>query len=158
MNWKAYPGRISVTWFAGSGKITHLGHKQTFAVNYGGQLNRALFKTMSQLPNYLRSHRKQLAFSQEDVAFLLGNQSGAKMCRYERFVREPTLEVAVALSVIMGKPLEEVFAGTYRRVELQVAARAKALGYRLDRRKPGQLSKRRREALQELSALAKVKR
>jgi len=59
--------------------------------------------------------------------------------------------------VIFGKPLEEVFAGTYRKIELQVAARAKALGYRLDRRKSGQQSKRRREALLSLSALAKVK-
>jgi transcriptional regulator with XRE-family HTH domain len=113
---------------------------------------------MSQLPNYLRSHRKQLAFSQEDVAFLLGTQSGTKMCRYERFVREPSLAEALALAVIFKRPIEEIFAGTYRKAELTIAARAKALGYRLDRRKPGQRSTRRREALRALSALSKVKR
>lgn len=113
---------------------------------------------MSQLPNYLRSHRKRLALSQEDVAFLLGTQSGAKMCRYERFVREPGLEVALAFAVIFGKPLEEVFAGTYRKIERLIAARAKALGYRLERGKPGQQSKRRRETLLSLASLAKVKR
>ena len=112
---------------------------------------------MSQLPNYLRSHRKRLALSQDDVAFLLGTQSGTKMCRYERFVREPSLEEALALAVIFKKPLEEIFAGTYRKAELIIASRAKVLGYRLDRRKPGQQSKRRREALQALSALSKVK-
>jgi DNA-binding XRE family transcriptional regulator len=124
----------------------------------GVRINRVLFNSMSQLPNYLRSHRKRLAFSQEDVAFLLGNQSGAKMCRYERFVREPSLEVALALAVIFRKPLEEIFAGAYRKAELKIAARAKALGYRLDRRRPGPQSTRRREALQALSALSKVTR
>jgi transcriptional regulator with XRE-family HTH domain len=113
---------------------------------------------MSQLPNYLRSHRKRLALSQEDVAFLLGTQSGAKMCRYERFVREPSLEVALAFAVIFGKPSEEIFAGTIRKIERQVAARAKALGYRLERKKSKQQSKRRRETLQSLAALTKVKR
>ena len=112
---------------------------------------------MSQLPNYLRSHRKRLALSQEDVAFLLGTLSGAKMCRYERFVREPSFEVALALVIIFQKPLEEIFAGTYRQVEKRVAARAKVLGYRLDRKRLGQLTKRRRETLQNLAALTKVK-
>ncbi len=113
---------------------------------------------MSQLPNYLRSHRKRLALSQEDVAILLGAHSGAKICRYERFVREPSLEVAMAFVVIFGKPLEELFAGIFRQVEQRVAARAKALGYRLERRKSGQQNQRRRETLQRVAALAKVKR
>lgn len=99
-----------------------------------------------------------MALSQEDVAFLLGTRSGTKMCRYERFVREPSFEEALALAVIFKKPLEEIFAGAYRKAELKIAARAKALGYRLDRRRPGQQSSRRREALQALSALSKVKR
>jgi transcriptional regulator with XRE-family HTH domain len=44
---------------------------------------------MAQLPNYLLSNRKRLSLSQKDVAFLLGNQDGAKVSRYERFAREP---------------------------------------------------------------------
>jgi hypothetical protein len=80
------------------------------------------------------------------------------MCRYERFVREPGLEVALAFAVIFGKPLEEVFAGTYRKIERAIATRARILGYRLERRNTGQQTKRRRETLQRLASLAKVKR
>jgi hypothetical protein len=46
--------------------------------------------------NYLRSNRKRLALSQDEVAFLLGALSGTKVCRYERFVRTPSLETALA--------------------------------------------------------------
>jgi transcriptional regulator with XRE-family HTH domain len=84
----------------------------------------------SQLPNYLRSNRKRLALSQDDVAFLLGTQSGAKVCRYERFVREPSLETALAYEVIFQRSASELFGGLYQKVEREVMARAKALADR----------------------------
>src|ERR1044071_2939867 len=90
------------------------------------------------LPNYIRSHRKRSALSQDDVAFLLGARSGAKVCRYERFVREPSLQTALAFEVIFQKPVRELFAGLYRRVERQVVARAKVLTHKLNHQKSGQ--------------------
>lgn len=102
---------------------------------------------MSQLPNYLRSHRKRLALSQDEVAFLLGTHGGAKVCRYERFNRVPSLETALAFEAIFQKPARELFAGLYRKVERDIAARAKVLGYRMEREKSNRKMDRKRQAI-----------
>jgi transcriptional regulator with XRE-family HTH domain len=105
-----------------------------------------------QLPNYLRANRKRLALSQEEAAFLLGTQSGAKVCRYERFVREPSLATALAYEVIFKRSVSELFPGLYQKVEQEVAARAKALAERKDRRKSNGQAARKCEALADLAA------
>lgn len=89
----------------------------------------------SQLPNYLRSHRKRLALSQEEVAYLLGVQSGAKVSRYEQFARQPSLETAFAFEVIFQRSASELFGGLYQKVEREVTARAKVLAERTDHQK-----------------------
>ena len=104
-----------------------------------------------QLPNYLRANRKRLALSQEEVAFLLGTQSGAMVCRYERFVREPSLETALAYEVIFKRSVSELFGGLYQKVEREVAERAKTLT-RQDNQKPNKQTARKREALNDLAA------
>ena len=93
---------------------------------------------MSSLPltNYLRSHRKRLALTQEEVAFLLGVKGmdkGIKVCRDEGLVREPSLATALAYEVIYQRPLRELFAGMYEEIEREVAARTKLLGLRKER-------------------------
>lgn len=100
-----------------------------------------------QLKNYLRSNRKRLGLSQKDVAFLLGARGGAKVCRYERFSREPSLETALAFEVIFQKPASELFAGLYKEVEQRVSARAKVLTYRKDFQNPQGRSTRKLEAI-----------
>jgi transcriptional regulator with XRE-family HTH domain len=102
---------------------------------------------MAQLPNYLRSNRKRLALSQEEVAFLLGTQSGAKVCRYERFAREPSLETALAFEVIFQRPASELFGGLYQKVEQEVTARAKTLAERTDRQKANRQTAHKRQIL-----------
>lgn len=87
----------------------------------------------SQLPNYLRSNRKRLGFSQEEIAFLLGAVNGAKICRYERFVREPSLESAIACEIIYQRPIRQLFPGRYRKRKDAVVERAKVLRHRLAR-------------------------
>jgi len=92
---------------------------------------------MASLPNYLRSNRKRLALSQEEVAFLLGVKGmdrGVKVSRDENGVRVPSLETALAYEAIYGKPIRELFAGVYEKVEQDVAQRAKLLGHRVARR------------------------
>jgi len=81
----------------------------------------------SLLPNYLLANRKRLALSQDEVAFLLGTQSGAKVSRHERFVREPSLKTALAYEAIYQRSASELFSGLYREVEREVAARARTL-------------------------------
>ena len=88
---------------------------------------------MPSLPNYLRTNRKQIALSQEEVAFLLGAKGmdkEKKVSRDENNLRIPTLEFALAYEAIYGKPIRELFAGLYEQIAPEVSARAKLLSYR----------------------------
>lgn len=107
---------------------------------------------MAQLPNYLRSHRKRLALSQDEVAFLLGTMSGAKVNRHERFVREPSLLAALGYAAIFGKSVTELFAGLYSRIEKQVVAQAKLLANRILRGRPNARAACKRQAIINLAA------
>ena len=106
---------------------------------------------MSKLSNYLRANRKRLALSQGEVAFLLGVESGAKVCRYERFTRVPSLECALACEVIFRRPASELFAGLYQRIEKQVVVRARKLLHRTDRYAQNQHTARKRTTLATIS-------
>lgn len=103
--------------------------------------------TSPQLPNYLRAHRKRLALSQDEIAFLLGTRSGAKVCRYERFAREPSLPTALAYEAIFQRPVRELLGGMYQRIERDVAARAKVLTYKTALNKPDQRTLQKRQTL-----------
>ena len=107
---------------------------------------------MAHLPNYLLSNRKRLALSQEEVAFLLGVQSGAKICRYERFTREPSLQTALAFEAIFQRPASELFGGLYQKVQQEVAARAKTLTQKIDRGKPNRRTDLRHQILTNLAS------
>jgi transcriptional regulator with XRE-family HTH domain len=103
-----------------------------------------------QLSNYLRANRKRLALAQDEVAFLLGTQSGAKICRHERFVSEPDLETALAYEAIFKRSVSELFGGLYQKVEREVAERAKGLINKKDRKANAQTA-RKLQALTELA-------
>ena len=87
------------------------------------------------LPNYLRAQRKRAGLNQKDVAFLLGCRSGAKVSRYERFKREPTLRAAIACAVIFHLPIRDLFAGIHDDVARVTERRSRMLAKRLDRRR-----------------------
>lgn len=87
------------------------------------------------LDNYLRTHRKKLGLTQREVAFLLGCHSGAKVSRYERSARMPTLNVILAYEVIFQKPACELFAGVYDRAERKTMRNLRLLVSRLKRRR-----------------------
>src|SRR5689334_7689092 len=106
----------------------------------------------SHLQNYLRSNRKRLALSQDEVASLLGAVSGAKVCRYERFAREPNLETALAFEVIFQKPVKEIFRGLFRSVERKVSARAKVLSHKLMYHVPTRQAARKLQTLRHIAA------
>jgi transcriptional regulator with XRE-family HTH domain len=103
------------------------------------------------LPNYLRSNRKRLALSQDEVAFLLGAGNGAKVCRYERFDREPCLETALAFEAIFQRPARELFSGIYQKVEGEVASRAKTLGDRQGNGESNPKTNRKRQMLMDIA-------
>jgi transcriptional regulator with XRE-family HTH domain len=83
------------------------------------------------LHNYLRTYRKRAALTQDEVAFLLGCQHGAKVSRYERNAREPGLETALAYQVVFGAPVGELFAGRLEKVEVVILRRARILARKL---------------------------
>ena len=73
------------------------------------------------------------------------------MCRYERFIREPSLETALAYEAIFKRSVSELFGGLYQKVERDVAERAKTLAAKTDGCKPNQQGARKREALTDLA-------
>jgi hypothetical protein len=94
---------------------------------------------MASLPNYLRTNRRRLMLSQDEVAFLLGGvgqEKGSKVSRDESFSREPGLRAALAYEIIYRKPVRELFAGLYEKVEKDLAQRAKILGHQRKSFKP----------------------
>ena len=110
--------------------------------------------TSPQLPNYLKSNRKRLALSQDEVAFLLGTQSGARVCRDERFTREPSLAAALAYMAIFKRPANELFGGLYQDIEKQVAERAKTLARRMEGQTSNRHSARKLQALADMIAVS----
>jgi transcriptional regulator with XRE-family HTH domain len=100
-----------------------------------------------QLSNHVRKYRKRSALSQRDVAYLLGVASGSKVCRYERFTREPGFSTALAYEAIFQVAVSELFPGLYQRIEAGVRARAKRLMERKSDGKPSRGSMRRRQTL-----------
>jgi DNA-binding XRE family transcriptional regulator len=106
----------------------------------------------SRLPNYLRTYRKRVSLSQDEVAFLLGLDSGKTVCLYERSIRQPRLDIALAYEAILRTPIRELFKGVYQQVERRVAQRAAALSRRLSRPEPDRATARK------LAALAGVRR
>ena len=108
----------------------------------------------SSLQNYLRTNRKRFALSQEEVAFLMGfhgESKGAKVCRDEKFTREPSLLSALAYEAIYQKPVRELFAGLYEQIEQEVSKRAKILNLRKDS-KINQRTVYKRQVLADLAA------
>jgi transcriptional regulator with XRE-family HTH domain len=88
--------------------------------------------------SYLRTHRKKGGLTQDEMAFLLGCQSGTKISRFERLARQPNLETALACQVVFGVPAHELFPGVFAEVEKSVMQRARLLSGRLQaQRGPG---------------------
>jgi transcriptional regulator with XRE-family HTH domain len=91
----------------------------------------------SRIQSYLRTYRKRNGLTQDEMAFLLGGQSGSKVSRFERLARKPNLETALACQAIFGVHAQDIFSGTHAAVEKGVAERARLLSRRLheERRK-----------------------
>jgi len=111
----------------------------------------------SQLPNYLRSNRKRLTLSQEEIAFLLGIVSGgAKVSLHERFAQEPNLKTAFAYEAVFQRTASELFSGVYQKVEREVTARAKVLIARIDSQKPNRKTTYKRLMLMKIAGIERA--
>jgi transcriptional regulator with XRE-family HTH domain len=88
-------------------------------------------KPPPRLLNLLRAQRKCAAFSQDEIAFLLGVRTGSKVSRYEQMLRAPELETALAFEAISNRPVAELFPGLFEKVKAAVQARARELAKRV---------------------------
>jgi transcriptional regulator with XRE-family HTH domain len=102
------------------------------------------------LANYIRTHRRKAALSQDELAFLLGCEHGTKISRYERERRIPTFEALLALEAVFGVPIRELFAGRFHQVEQSVVARARELIEILRKKKPSAAVSRKLTLLMEI--------
>lgn len=109
------------------------------------------------LPNYFRAYRRRDGLNQNEVAFLLGGQTGAHVCHYERFRRTPNLRTAMAFAIIFQTPIRVLCAGEYQEVEQAVRRRARRLSARLSTKSPDVRTARKLALLEGiLAAPAKV--
>ena len=104
------------------------------------------------LPNYLRTFRKRTGLSQDEVAFLLGCQSGAKVSRYERLSRKPNLETALAYEVLFGAAGRDLFAGIFQKVEERTKKRAQLLTGKLAEERQDRMTAAKIKALQVIAS------
>lgn len=81
----------------------------------------------SKLPNYLKTQRRRFGISQREMAYLLGYKSPMDISRFERSLRIPSLQTALAYQAVFGVPVAELFAGFYQKVEKETAKRARLL-------------------------------
>lgn len=79
------------------------------------------------LDNYIQMHRQRSGLSQEDVAFLVSITERGSVSRYEQGSRYPSLEILLALEMVLDQPIQKLFAGIAERVRENVSSRAGTL-------------------------------
>ena len=104
------------------------------------------------LDNYLRTYRKRSGLSQDELAYLLGCESGTKVSRYECFERMPGLKTAIACKIVFGATACDLFAGTWEKVEEEIKNRAQLLARRISRATPTPMATRKLEILQAITS------
>ena len=106
------------------------------------------------LHNYLKTYRKRASLSQDELAYLLGCQEGAKVCRYERRARVPNLETLLAYECLFGAPTGELYAGLYQKVEKKIKRRARRLAKKLGEEAPTPAAERKMALLKQVTSAA----
>jgi transcriptional regulator with XRE-family HTH domain len=84
-------------------------------------------KNFGSLDNYIEMHRKRAGLSQAELSYLISLEKGSSISRYEQGLRFPNLESLLALEVVLGQPVSELYAGIKERMEEEVAEKARHL-------------------------------
>jgi DNA-binding XRE family transcriptional regulator len=77
--------------------------------------------------SYLRPVRRRWGFTQRELAFLIGYETGKSICRIEALKQKPTIEAAFACAVIFNTAPLKLFPGLFSDVEQAVLARTNEL-------------------------------
>ena len=89
-------------------------------------------KLYGSLDNYIQMHRERVGLTQNDLAFLIGIEERSAISQYERDLRLPTLDKLLALEIVFGETIQNLFAGIAERLRETVASRAATLLESLD--------------------------
>lgn len=81
----------------------------------------------SRLPRYLKTYRLKSGFTQDEIAILAGLSQGSEYSRFENGVRQPAVDMLIALTVILDAPMDELFPALHEEVEACVIARAEQM-------------------------------
>lgn len=81
-------------------------------------------KSYGPLDNYIEMHRQRVGLSQEDLSSLISVENGSSVSRYEQGLRFPNLETLLALEIVLGQPIQELYAGIAERVRENVNQQA----------------------------------
>ncbi len=84
-------------------------------------------KLHDSLDNYIQMHRQQVGLSQDELKHLISVESRETITKYELGARYPTLETLLALEMVIGEPIQTIFAGVAKRVRRSVKERAEVL-------------------------------
>ena len=84
--------------------------------------------------NYLRTHRKRWALTQDELAFLLGLSSQATISRYETRTLMPKAEVLIGAETVFDMRSRDLFPQAVGQVEEAVLSRAQVLMRSLEKR------------------------
>lgn len=99
---------------------------------------------------YLRALRRRSAFSQEDVAFLLGAFTGTRVSRHETGACVPPLGVALAYEVIFDVAIADVYEDDRARIAILIRKRAQTLHESMAHRLHDPLRSDKRAALKKI--------
>lgn len=99
---------------------------------------------------YLKALRRRSAFSQEDVAFLLGAFTGTRVSRHETGACAPPLEVALAYEVIFEVAIADIYEEDLLRIAGSIRKRARTLHESLAHRLKDPLRQEKRAALERI--------
>jgi transcriptional regulator with XRE-family HTH domain len=84
-------------------------------------------KLYGSLDNYIAMHRKRLGLSQAELSVLVFIENRGSVSRYEQGVRLPDLETLLALEIVLGAPIQALFAGVAEHVRDNVTRRAQSV-------------------------------
>ena len=103
--------------------------------------------TYQRLSNYLRTYRKRAHLTQKEVAFLVGSQTSANVCRHEQSQQSPNLHTLLAYEMLFRTPVRNLYGGTYDKVADKLMGRIHLLLRRLTRSCPSKANMAKMEVL-----------
>jgi transcriptional regulator with XRE-family HTH domain len=73
--------------------------------------------------SHLRAYRLRWGLSQQELAFLLGRKSAGAISRLEKKLGQPNIDVVMAIFIIFGTQISDLFPGAFDGIEAAVMVR-----------------------------------